>query len=96
MSQQKYDVYEFLLKDKHDLMKTMKPGARIFLQFGDAFREPEEIKAFDAAFKEYIREALGILINKNMGLNFEEISDILDDEKLDDSIKEYFDKDVYK
>lgn len=96
MSQQKYDVYEFLIKDKHDLMKAMKPGARMFLAFGDAFTEAEEKAAFDQAFKGYIREALGILINKNMGLNFEEISDILDDESLDENIKAYFNKEEYK
>ena len=96
MSQQKYDVYEFLIKDKHDLMKTLKPGARTFLAFGDAFSEPKEKAAFNQAFKGYIRESLGILINKNLGLNFEEISDILDDETLDENIKEYFNKEEYK
>jgi hypothetical protein len=97
MSQTKYDVYEFLIKDKHDLIKTIKPGARLMLAMGDAFKSTKrEEEAFDAAFKEYIRESLGILINNNLNLTLEQISDILDDEDLDDNIKEYFNQEVYK
>ena len=96
MSQTKYDVYEFLIKDKNELLKKMKPGARMMLAFGDAFQEPKEKEAFQAAFKEYIRESLGILINNHLGLNFEQISDILDDDGLDESIKEYFNQEMYK
>lgn len=93
MSQQKYDVYELLIHDKNEIIKKIKPGARMFLAYRDMFGENAE-EPFKLAFKEYIVDCLKYIAKENLNLTLEEVSDVIDDNN-DDCITVYYNKETY-
>lgn len=93
MSQLKYDIYEFLIKDKNEIVKKIKPGARAFLAFRGHFGQDAEVP-FNLAFSEYITDCLKFILTNGLNLKYDEVSEIID-ENQDECIKHYYNKETY-